>query len=72
MEQIEELSKLEGADVNKAKVILADEATKMLHGEECLAEIHSTVANLFTGAGSSSTAGTCMGAWLWPTGDVIN
>lgn len=28
LDQIEELSKLEGADINKAKVILADEATK--------------------------------------------
>lgn len=72
LEQIEELSKLEGADVNKAKVILADEATKMLHGEECLAQIHATVANLFTGAGSSSTAGALMGAWWWPTCDGIN
>lgn len=60
LSEIEELSKLEGADINKAKVILADEATKMLHGEECLAQIHATVANLFTGAaGSSSTAGAC-------------
>lgn len=51
--------------MNKAKVILADEATKMLHGEECLAEIHATVANLFTGAGSSSTAGAWMaGCWV--------
>jgi hypothetical protein len=28
MEQVEELSKLEGADINQAKVILADEATR--------------------------------------------
>jgi tyrosyl-tRNA synthetase len=59
--QIEELAKLEGADINKAKVVLADEATKMLHGEACLAEIHATVANLFSGsAASSSTAGAAV------------
>lgn len=71
LEQIEELSKLEGADINKAKVILADEATKLLHGEECLAEIHATVANLFTGAGSSSTAGVCVRGGLWLAGWLV-
>ncbi len=61
MARIEELAALEGAEINGAKVVLADEATKLLHGEACLAEIHATVANLFAGsAGSSSTAG----AWL--------
>lgn len=30
----------------------------MLHGEECLAEIHATIANLFTSQGGASTAGT--------------
>jgi tyrosyl-tRNA synthetase len=48
LEKIEELSNLEGAQINQAKVLLADEATKLLHGEECLAEIHATVANLFS------------------------
>jgi tyrosyl-tRNA synthetase len=36
-----------GADLNKAKVILADQATMMLHGEECLAAIHETASSLF-------------------------
>lgn len=31
---------------------------RMLHGEECLAEIHATIANLFTSQGGASTAGT--------------
>lgn len=31
MDQIEELSKLQGADINQAKVILANEATKYVH-----------------------------------------
>ncbi len=31
--KIEELSKLDGANINEAKIILANEATKMLHGE---------------------------------------
>ena len=32
LEEIEELSKLEGKEINDAKIILADEATKLCHG----------------------------------------
>ncbi len=31
--ELEDLSRLDGANINKAKIILANEATKMLHGE---------------------------------------
>ena len=34
MEEIEEYRKLEGADLRKAKEVLAFEATKIVHGEE--------------------------------------
>lgn len=34
LEEIEELAKLEGSEINKAKEILAYELTKMIHGEE--------------------------------------
>jgi len=34
LDEIEELSKLEGSEINKAKEILAFELTKMIHGEE--------------------------------------
>lgn len=47
MEEISEYERLEGADLNKVKVVLADEATKLLHGEECLKQIHDTTANIF-------------------------
>lgn len=56
LEKIVELARLEGAGINEAKVILADEATKLLHGEECLKEIHATVANLFAGGSTEDTA----------------
>jgi tyrosyl-tRNA synthetase len=36
--------------------VLADEATKMLHGEECLASIHSTVESLFSRQGAVGAA----------------
>lgn len=42
---------------SKLKIILADETTKMLHGEACLDEIHQTVAQVFAGGiGGSNTA----------------
>jgi len=47
MEKIEEYSKLEGAAINDAKIILADEATALLHGRDCLKNIHETVENMF-------------------------
>merc|ERR1711865_1336262 len=37
-----------------AKIILADEATAMLHGRDCLTQIHQTVENMFKGAGEST------------------
>jgi len=53
LEEIAELAKLEGAALNDAKKILADEATRMLHGEEVLASIHETAAALFAGKSGS-------------------
>ena len=34
LEEIEELAKLEGSEINKAKEVLAYELTKLIHGEE--------------------------------------
>lgn len=49
---------LSGAQINEAKAVLADEATRMLHGEGCLEEIRATAATLFGGAkqGASDTS----------------
>lgn len=49
LDYIQELAKLEGADINKAKVVLADETTALLHGRECLDTIHQTVERMFKG-----------------------
>ena len=54
LEEIAVMEKWEGADLNKAKIILADEATKLLHGETCLAKIHATTQTLFAGASGST------------------
>lgn len=54
--QIATYENLTGADLNAVKVVLADEATRLLHGEACLAGIHNTVQALF--AAQSATAAT--------------
>lgn len=54
LKEIAELEKLEGADINKAKIILADEATSLLHGKESLSAIHETTKNMFKGGGEST------------------
>lgn len=50
--EIELMSHWEGAELNAAKVRLADEAVGLLHGTECLAAIHATAQTLFSGSGS--------------------
>jgi len=54
MEEIEELAKLEGADINKAKIILADEVTALLHGKDSLPPIHETIKTMFSGGATST------------------
>ena len=49
--------KLQGAEINKAKIVLADEATALLHGRDCLKAIHDTVDSMFKG-GKSAQAST--------------
>jgi tyrosyl-tRNA synthetase len=53
---IQDLAKLEGADINQAKVVLADEATAMLHGRDCLAAIHNTISSMFSSAGGGGVS----------------
>lgn len=52
IEKINEYSKLEGSAINPIKIILADEATKLLHGENSLKQIHLTIESLFTSSGT--------------------
>jgi tyrosyl-tRNA synthetase len=54
LDTIHELEKLDGADINQAKIILADEATALLHGADCLTAIHETIKSMF-GKGGGET-----------------
>ena len=47
LDEIKKMEEFKGAEINKAKIILANEATKLLHGEECLKQIEETVNTMF-------------------------
>jgi tyrosyl-tRNA synthetase len=53
LEQIDEMDKWEGSQLNQAKEILAYELTKLVHGEEEAAKAQETARGLFSGAGST-------------------
>ncbi|MCR4754687.1 MAG: tyrosine--tRNA ligase [Lachnospiraceae bacterium] len=52
LEQIDEMDKWEGAELNKAKEILAYELTKLVHGEEEAKKAEESAKALFSGAGT--------------------
>ena len=55
--EIEALEALKGAEVNQAKKVLADEATRMLHGAAVLDDIHATAESLFASGGGGGGGG---------------
>ncbi len=54
LEEIAELEKLEGAEINKAKEILAFELTKLVHGEEEATKAQNTARSVFAGGGKDA------------------
>lgn len=48
LSEIEELAKLEGSDINKAKEILAFEVTRLIHGEQEAQKAKDTAVSLFS------------------------
>lgn len=54
MEQINEYEKLEGAELNKVKEVLAFELTKMIHGEEEATKAQNAAKALFAGGADNS------------------
>ncbi|PIR38925.1 MAG: tyrosine--tRNA ligase [Alphaproteobacteria bacterium CG11_big_fil_rev_8_21_14_0_20_39_49] len=49
--EIERLEKLEGAEINQAKIILANEATKICHGEQAAKDSEETARKTFEQGG---------------------
>ena len=56
MEQVRELSTLEGAELRRAKQVLAFEATKLTHGEDAAREAEAASQAAFAGAGDDLSA----------------
>jgi len=54
MEEIREMEKWEGAELNKAKRILAYEVTKLVHGEEEANKVKAAAEAVFAGGGVSA------------------
>ncbi|MCR5522933.1 MAG: tyrosine--tRNA ligase [Clostridia bacterium] len=53
LDQIDEMDKWEGSELNKAKEILAYELTKLVHGEEEAEKASATARSLFSGGGDA-------------------
>jgi tyrosyl-tRNA synthetase len=50
LDEIGRLEKLEGAEINAAKQVLATEATRLCHGEDAAREVAETAAHAFAGS----------------------
>jgi len=59
LEQIDEMDKWEGSQLNEAKRILAFELTKLVHGEEEAKKAEEGSRALFSGGASSENIPTC-------------
>ena len=53
MSEVERLGALEGADINDAKIVLANEATTLCHGEAAARAAMDTAMQTFAGGGVS-------------------
>lgn len=58
LDEIARLEALEGAEINTAKVALANAATAMLHGEDAAREAEQAAAAVFTSGGSAEALPT--------------
>jgi tyrosyl-tRNA synthetase len=73
MAEVTRLSALPGAKINDAKVILAFETTKLLHGEDAALKAKEAAAALFTaGAGSGEGDGPLHTLPSAQVGDALN
>ena len=52
LDEIARLEQLEGSDINQAKVVLANEVTKLVRGEDAARSAEKTASETFAGGGS--------------------
>ncbi len=53
MDEVHRLGALEGAEINDAKIVLANEATTLCHGADAAADAMKTAQETFAGSGSA-------------------
>jgi len=58
LEEIGKLESLSGAEINQAKIVLATEATAMLHGREAAKAAEATARETFAGGGAGESLPT--------------
>tara|TARA_R110000868_G_scaffold3801_2_gene23385 strand:- start:30623 stop:31873 length:1251 start_codon:yes stop_codon:yes gene_type:complete len=58
LDEIARLEALEGAEINTAKIVLANETTKMLHGDAAARESEAAAAAVFASGGSADALPT--------------
>ena len=56
MDEINRLASFKGYETNQAKIVLADQATEILHGKDKLLGIHSTVKSIFDRKGEDDSS----------------
>jgi tyrosyl-tRNA synthetase len=74
LNEVERLGNLKGAEINEAKIVLATEATAMLHGRKEAQKSADTARGVFAAVGTASGSGSAAAVSL-PTlsiGDGIN
>jgi len=70
LERIAELEALPGAQINDAKKVLADEATRMAHGEDEARKARETAEKAFEQGQTSVDLPTIELVWAGPEGDL--
>jgi tyrosyl-tRNA synthetase len=70
LERIAELEALPGAQINEAKKVLADEATRMAHGEDAAKSARETAEKAFEQGQTSAELPTIELVWAGPEGDL--
>ena len=68
--RIAELEALPGAQINEAKKVLADEATRMAHGEDAAQSARETAEKAFEKGQTSADLPTIELVWAGPEGDL--
>jgi tyrosyl-tRNA synthetase len=69
MEEVARYEAMQGADINEAKKVLANEATRMLHGEEAALKAATTALDLFEkGQATSDLPSVELDKSLFPNG----